>query len=60
MRLILHTAAYRLMLTLRDAIPKTHALTEAEFATLRLKLLKIGARVIETASPSPPPASRRR
>lgn len=49
-RLILHTAAYWLILTLRDAIPKTHALAKAEFATLRLRLLKIGARVVETAS----------
>ena len=49
-RLVLHTAAYWLMLSLRDAIPKAHALAVAEFATLRLKLLKIGARVIETAS----------
>jgi hypothetical protein len=30
MRLILHTAAYWLMLTLRDAIPKAHALAKAE------------------------------
>jgi len=50
MRLILHTAAYWLMLTLRDAIPKTHPLAKAEFATLRLKLLKLAARVKETAS----------
>jgi hypothetical protein len=50
MRLILHTAAYWLMLTLRDAIPKAHALTKAEFATIRLRLIKLGARVIETAS----------
>jgi hypothetical protein len=49
-RLILHTAAYWLILTLRDAIPKTHALAKAEFATLRLHLLKVGARVVETAS----------
>ncbi|MGB8385460.1 MAG: IS1380 family transposase [Dermatophilaceae bacterium] len=49
-RLVLHTAAYWLMLRLRDAIPKAHALAPAEFATLRLKLLKLGARVIETAS----------
>ena len=49
MRLVLHTAAYWLMLTVRDAIPKTHALTKAEFATLRLRLLKIGARIRETA-----------
>jgi hypothetical protein len=48
MRLILHTAAYWLMLTVRDAIPKAHALAKAEFATLRLRLLKIGARIRET------------
>ena len=50
MRLVLHTAAYWLMLELRDAIPKTHPLAVAEFATLREKLLKIGARIVETAS----------
>lgn len=50
MRLILHTAAYWLMITLREAIPKTHALARAEFATIRLRLLKLGARIIETAS----------
>jgi len=50
MRLILHTAAYWLMLTTRDAIPTAHTLAKAEFATLRLRLLKLGARVIETAS----------
>lgn len=49
-RLVLHTAAYWLMLTVRDTIPKTHALATAEFATLRLRLLKLGARVIETVS----------
>jgi hypothetical protein len=47
MRLILHTAAYWLMLTVRDAIPRTHALAIAEFNTIRLRLLKLGARVIE-------------
>jgi Transposase DDE domain group 1 len=50
MRLILHTAAYWLMLTVRDAIPKAHALAKAEFATIRLRLLKLGTRVIETTS----------
>jgi hypothetical protein len=50
MRLILHTAAYWLILTVRDAIPKAHALATAEFAALRLRLLKLGARVIETGS----------
>src|SRR6202047_3308847 len=50
MRLILHTAAYWLMLTVRDAIPKAHALATAEFNTIRLRLLKLGMRVIEMAS----------
>jgi hypothetical protein len=50
MRLILHTAAYWLMLTVRDAIPKAHALATAEFKTIRLRLLKLGARIIETAA----------
>src|SRR6202166_169327 len=50
MRLILHTAAYCLMLTVRDAIPKAHALATAEFNTIRLRLLKLGARVVEMAS----------
>src|SRR3974390_3200091 len=49
-RLVLHTAAYWLMLTVRDAIPKTRDLAKAEFATLRLRLIKIAARVVETAS----------
>ena len=49
-RLVLHTAAYWLMITVRDAIPKANALATAEFATLRLRLLKLGARVIETVS----------
>src|SRR6266481_3621447 len=50
MRLILHTAAYWLMLTLRDAIPKAHMLATAEFNTIRLRLLKLGARVVEMTS----------
>ncbi len=50
MRLILHTAAYWLILTVRDAIPAAHALAAAEFATIRLRLLKLGTRVIETAA----------
>ena len=49
-RLVLHTAAYWLLLTLRDRIPTTHELAAAEFATLRLRLLKVAGRVIETAS----------
>jgi hypothetical protein len=49
-RLVLHTGAYWLMLALRNAIPATHELAKAEFDTLRIKLLKIGARIIETTS----------
>jgi hypothetical protein len=50
MRLILHTAAYWLMWTVRQALPETAALRTAEFATIRLRLIKVAARVIETAS----------
>jgi hypothetical protein len=49
MRLILHTAAYWLMWRIQQEIPKTAALALAEFATLRLRLLKVAARVIESA-----------
>ncbi len=49
-RLVLHTAAYWLMLGVREAIPSPRDLAKAEFSTLRLRLLKIAARVIETAS----------
>jgi hypothetical protein len=38
------------MLAVRDAIPKARDLAKAEFATLRLKLLKMAARVAEMAS----------
>jgi hypothetical protein len=50
MRLVLHTAAYWLVLAVRDAIPKAHALAKAEFNTIRLRLLKVAARLTETAS----------
>jgi len=46
-RLTLHTAAFWLMHTVRAAIPQGHALAKAEFNTIRLRLLKIAARVIE-------------
>lgn len=49
-RLILHTAAFWLMWRVQQAIPKANALAVAEFATLRLRLLKLAARVIETAT----------
>jgi hypothetical protein len=47
---VLHTAAYWLMLTLRDAIPATSPLAKAEFTTIRSKLIKIAARVVEHAA----------
>ena len=50
MRLVLHTAAYWLVLAVRDAIPKVHALAKAEFTTIRLRILKVAARITETAS----------
>jgi hypothetical protein len=49
-RLVLHTAAYWLMLALRDAVPAASPLAKAEFATLRQRLIKLGARVVEKAS----------
>jgi DDE family transposase len=35
---------------LRDAIPKPQALASAEFKTVRLPLIKVAARIIETAT----------
>jgi len=49
-RLALHTAAYWLMLTVRDVIPRPQPLASAEFTTLRLRLLKVAARITETAT----------
>jgi hypothetical protein len=46
-RLVLHTAAFWLMHRVRSAIPRTNPLANCEFATLRERLIKIGARVIE-------------
>jgi hypothetical protein len=46
-RLVLHTAAFWLMHGVRAAIPQTSPLATAEFATMRDRLIKIGARVIE-------------
>ena len=46
-RLALHTAAFWLMHGVRAAIPQTSPLASAEFATIRERLIKIGARVIE-------------
>jgi Transposase DDE domain group 1 len=49
-RLILHTAAYWLLLTVRDAVPHPQPLASAEFTTLRMHLIKIGARIAETTT----------
>ena len=38
------------MLTVRDAIPRPQALATAEFTTLRMRLIKIAARITETAT----------
>ena len=48
-RLILHTAAYWLLLDVRDCVPSWHPLRKTEFAS-RLHLLKIAGRIVETAS----------
>lgn len=50
MRLILHTAAYWLLWRVQQAMPRTAALARAEFTTLRLRLLKVAARVMESAT----------
>jgi len=50
MRLGLHTAPYWLMRTIADAIPSPQPLANAEFSTIRARLLKIAVRVHETAS----------
>ena len=47
---MLQTPADWLMLTLRNAIPYAMPLARVEFSTLSLRLLKIGARVIERAT----------
>jgi hypothetical protein len=49
-RLILHTAAYWLLHAVRNAVPKHSPLFRAEFATLRLHLIKIAARIVEGAA----------
>jgi hypothetical protein len=49
-RLILHTAAYWLLHALRAAAPKRSVWARAEFDTLRLRLIKLAARVVEGAA----------
>jgi Transposase DDE domain group 1 len=50
MRLMLHTAAYWLVLEVRNAIPRPQPLASGEFSTIRLRLLKVAVRIKETAS----------
>ena len=49
-RLVLHTAAYWLMHALRSRLPQTSPLARCEFTTLRLRLIKIAARIVEHAA----------
>jgi hypothetical protein len=49
-RLILHTAAYWLLHSLRAAAPQRSPCRSFEFATLRLRLIKIAARLVEGAA----------
>ena len=46
-RLLLHTAAYWLMLTLRGLAPRTSFWRDAQFDTIRLCLIKVAGRVTE-------------
>jgi hypothetical protein len=46
-RLFLHAGAYWLMWALRSAMPKRSTWRVAQFDTLRLRLIKIAARVVE-------------
>jgi Transposase DDE domain group 1 len=49
-RLVLHTAAYWLLHTLRGLAPKRSFWREAQFDTLRLMLIKVAGRVTELAT----------
>jgi hypothetical protein len=49
-RLVLHTAAYWVLLTVRDAIPSPQPLAIAQFKTLQMRLIKIAARITEIAT----------
>ena len=46
-RLLIHTAAYWLMHTLRGLAPKTSFWRDAQFDTIRLALIKVAGRVTE-------------
>jgi hypothetical protein len=49
-RLILHTGAYWLLHAMRAAAPRRSPWAGAEFKTLRLRLIKVAARVVEGAA----------
>jgi hypothetical protein len=49
-RLVLHTAAYWLLQTLRGLAPRISFWRRAQFDTLRLALIKVAGRVIELAT----------
>ena len=49
-RLLLHTAAYWLLHTLRGLAPKDSVWRGAQFDTIRLALVKVAARVTELAT----------
>jgi hypothetical protein len=49
-RLVLHTAAYWLLHTLRGLAPKRSFWRDAQFGTLRLMLIKVAGRVTELAT----------
>ena len=46
-RLLIHTAAYWLLLSLRSLAPRTSFWRDAQFDTIRLCLIKVAARVTE-------------
>jgi hypothetical protein len=46
-RLLIHTAAYWLLLSLRDLAPRTSFWRDAQFDTIRLCLIKVAGRVTE-------------
>ena len=58
MRLLLHTAAYWLMLTVRDAIPRPQPLTSGEFSTTACDCLR-GSEAVLTRKHSPASARQR-
>ena len=50
-RLFLHGAAYWLMWSLRTLMPRRSSWRTAQFDTLRLRLIKLAVRVVETENP---------